>query len=153
MRIQSAKKPLLYDRCNKGFFAVQGTMLFAAASGIFWLVIVFVIDEHDLHRLLNRQPVLGHLGSTVTELCNFDGNGDGIPGDDYVFASAATPSAPTNIFRIFGDINGDGTVAANDFIVFRQYFGGYLFALDFDSDGAVAASDFIQFRLRFGGSI
>jgi hypothetical protein len=56
-------------------------------------------------------------------------------------------------FRFYGDNNGDGTVAASDFIVFRQYFGGYLAAFDFDGDGAVAASDFIQFRLRFGGSI
>jgi hypothetical protein len=82
-----------------------------------------------------------------------DGNGDGVGGDNYVLASAAAPNPPTNIFRIYGDVNGDGTVAASDFIVFRQYFGGYLFALDFDGDGAVAASDFIQFRLRFGGSI
>ena len=45
------------------------------------------------------------------------------------------------------------TVSASDFIVFRQFFGGYLFAFDFDGDGSVSASDFIQFRLRFGGSI
>ena len=41
--------------------------------------------------------------------------------------------------------------ASYDF--FRQSFGGYLFAFDFDGDGSVSASDFIQFRLRFGGSI
>jgi probable HAF family extracellular repeat protein len=84
---------------------------------------------------------------------NFDGNGDGTAGDDYVLASAATPNPPTNIFRLFGDINGDGTVSASDFIDFRQYFGGYVFAFDFDGDASVSASDFAQFRLRFGGSI
>ena len=69
------------------------------------------------------------------------------------FCSAAVPSAPTNIFRIYGDITGDGTVAASDFIVFRQYFGGVNSIFDFDNDGSVSAGDFIQFRLRFGGSI
>src|SRR5262249_22409503 len=82
-----------------------------------------------------------------------DGNGDGSGGDSYTLASASAPSSPTNIFRYFGDITGDGTVAASDFIQFRQFFGGSNPAFDFDNDGAIAASDFIQFRLRFGGSI
>jgi hypothetical protein len=53
----------------------------------------------------------------------------------------------------FGDINGNGTITGNDFIVFRQSFGGVNPIFDFDGDGSVSASDFIQFRLRFGGSI
>jgi hypothetical protein len=59
----------------------------------------------------------------------------------------------TNLFRLFGDINGDATVSASDFIAFRQYFGGANSAFDFDGDGSVSATDFIQFRLRFGGSL
>jgi hypothetical protein len=86
---------------------------------------------------------------------NFDGNGNGIaegsPTDDYVLVGA--PGTAPNLFRFFGDINGDGTVSASDFIQFRQYFGGVNPAFDFDGDGSIAASDFIQFRLRFGGSI
>jgi hypothetical protein len=94
---------------------------------------------------------------TLTALANqfagdgLDGNGDGVGGDNYVLVGA--PGTAPNLFRLFGDVNGDGTVAASDFIVFRQYFGGYLNAFDFDGDNSVAASDFIQFRLRFGGSI
>jgi predicted outer membrane repeat protein len=88
-----------------------------------------------------------------TRVSNFvgslDGNGDSVPGDDYVSASSGT----AGIFRLFGDVNGDGTVAANDLVAFRQYFGGYLFAFDFDGDGSVNASDFMQFRMRFGGSV
>jgi hypothetical protein len=80
-----------------------------------------------------------------------DGNGDGIGGDDYVLVGS--PGTAPNLFRLYGDVTGDGTVSADDFVVFRQYFGGYLFAFDFDGDGSVSASDFIQFRLRFGGSI
>jgi hypothetical protein len=89
----------------------------------------------------------------------FDGDGNGTatgsPTDDYAFDEPASPATldTAKIFRIYGDINGDGTVSASDFIVFRQFFGGVNAAFDFDGDGSVSASDFIQFRLRFGGSI
>ncbi len=83
----------------------------------------------------------------------FDGDGDGTAGDNYVLASTLSPSPATNIFRFFGDHDGDGNVAANDFIQFRLALGGNSPIFDYDNDGAVAASDFIQFRLRFGGSI
>ena len=82
---------------------------------------------------------------------HLDGNGDGIGGDDYV--SPTTPGDPNRIFRFFGDANGDGSVGASDFIIFRQYFGGYTDMFDFNGDGPVSASDFIQFRMRFGGMI
>jgi predicted outer membrane repeat protein len=82
---------------------------------------------------------------------DLDGNGDGTGGDNYVEVGA--PGSGHNLFRFYGDINGDGTVSASDFIQFRQFFGGINDAFDFNGDGSVAASDFIQFRLRFGGSI
>jgi hypothetical protein len=82
-----------------------------------------------------------------------DGNGDGVGGDNYVLASASAPNPPTNIFRLFGDANGDGTVSAEDFQLIRVYFASSNIIFDFDGDGYVSASDFIQFRLRFGGSI
>jgi Right handed beta helix region len=84
---------------------------------------------------------------------NFDGNGDGTAGDDYVLASAGTPNPPTNIFRLFGDANGDGTVSTNDFVFFRQSFNGVNDIFDFDGDGFVSTSDFAQFRNRFNTSI
>ncbi len=84
---------------------------------------------------------------------NGTGPGDTIAGDDYEYDQTPTPSPldPMKIFRLFGDITADGTVAANDFIQFRLALGGTTFGFDFDNDGAVAASDFIQLRLRIGG--
>ncbi len=81
------------------------------------------------------------------------GPGDTIAGDDYEYDQTPTPSPLDllKIFRLFGDITADGTVAANDFIQFRLALGGTTFGFDFDNDGAVAASDFIQLRLRLGG--
>ena len=81
----------------------------------------------------------------------FDGDGNGTAGDNYVVVG--TPTTAPKLFRLFGDSDGDGAVAANDFVQFRLAFGGSNPVFDFDNDGAVAASDFIQFRLRFGGSI
>ncbi len=88
---------------------------------------------------------------------SLDGNGNGVaqgsPADDYVFASADIPNLPTNIFRIFGDSDGDGTIAAVDFIQFRLSLGGTNPIFDFNENNSVDASDFVQFRLRFGGAI
>jgi hypothetical protein len=78
-----------------------------------------------------------------------DGKGKGTSGSDYVLAS----SGMAGIFRLFGDSDGDGAVAANDLLQFRQYFGGENAIFDFDGDGYISANDFLQFRLRFGGSI
>lgn len=93
----------------------------------------------------------------------FDGNNNGTaqgsPADDYFYDEPASPTAldAARIFRIFGDANGDGAVAANDFVGFRGAFGAVLtptnYFFDFDGDGAVAANDFIEFRSRFNSSI
>jgi hypothetical protein len=80
---------------------------------------------------------------------DLDGTGAGVEDVDYVLVGT-----PTNgLFRLFGDITGDGTVSAADFDAFRQSFGGVNDAFDFNGDGTVSASDFMQFRQRFGGSI
>ncbi len=80
---------------------------------------------------------------------NVDGNADGFGGDNYT--KVGTPA--NGLFRLFGDSDGDGTVASSDFIQFRLSFGGTNYIFDFVGAGAVAASDFVQFRLRFGANI
>jgi RHS repeat-associated protein len=75
-----------------------------------------------------------------------DGNGDGQAGGDNV----------SHLFRLFGDVNGDGTVNVLDLTAFRNAFGtvstdaGYVSFLDFNGDGAINVSDLSQFRNRFG---
>jgi Dockerin type I domain len=93
----------------------------------------------------------------ASQISNFngqlDGDVDGNGGDDYVLASAAAPNPPTNIFRLYGDANGDGTVNAADFLAFRLAFLSNSATFDFDGDGQVNAGDFLQFRLKFLQSI
>ncbi len=94
--------------------------------------------------------VFSTLVTDVPAQQQLDGDGNGIADDDYVVIGDPMTN---KLHRIFGDADGDGTVAAGDFIQFRLAFGGTSAIFDFDNDGAVAAGDFIQFRLRFGGSI
>lgn len=71
---------------------------------------------------------------------NFDGNGDGIPGDNYTF----------DFHRLFGDGNGDHSVNSDDFALFRSAFGVAGVTFDFDGNGTVDSGDFAEFRKRFG---
>ena len=67
-------------------------------------------------------------------------DGDSTGGDNHTFVG---DPATNKLFRLYGEINGDGSVDAADFVQFRQYFGGVNNAFDFDGDGTVSASDFI----------
>ena len=83
----------------------------------------------------------------------FDGNGDFVAGDDYVLASAVAPNSPTNIFRYFGDADGDGDVDNSDFAAFRTALGNGPSIFDSDGDGDTDLGDFVGFRNRFGTTI
>jgi ELWxxDGT repeat protein len=74
-----------------------------------------------------------------------DGNGDGVPGDNYSFGDAQ------GLFRFFGDINGDRHVDIADFGLFSQSIfnpANYNAAFDFNHDGVIDIADFGQFAIR-----
>jgi hypothetical protein len=79
----------------------------------------------------------------------FDGNGNGVGGDSFSFG----------FFRLYGDFNGDRSVTAADFAVFRLAYGAlsnddnYLWYADLDGNGSISAADFNEFRIRYGMSI
>jgi hypothetical protein len=87
-----------------------------------------------------------------------DGNADGTPGDNYVTAPDTGSSGP-HLYRLFGDVDGNGVVNAFDFSQFRLAFGSgsadasYVAFFDADGNGAINAFDFAQFRLRYGSSV
>lgn len=85
----------------------------------------------------------------------FDGNGDGVAGDNFVHVGA--PGTAPNLFRQFGDGDGDGDTDVLDFINgFRPTFGRaapdplYNPVFDHNNDGDVDAADALEFRDRFG---
>ena len=58
--------------------------------------------------------------------------------------------------RLFGDIDGNGTVNNGDYLQFKKSYGltsastGYNANFDFDGNGAVNNADYLQFKKRFG---
>jgi hypothetical protein len=113
------------------------------------VTLMFTGGAVDADSLADGRYTLTVLGSQING-GYFDGNGDGIPGDNYVMVG---DPATNKLFRLFGDTDGDGSVATNDFVFFRQSFNGVNDIFDFDGDGFVSASDFVQFRRRFNTSI
>jgi hypothetical protein len=78
-----------------------------------------------------------------------DGDANGTPGGDFVM----------NLFRLYGDINRDGTVNGLDPAAFRTAFGAslgnpnYLDYLDQNGDGSINGLDLAAFRTRFGTTL
>ena len=60
---------------------------------------------------------------------------------------------PTNIFRLYGDADGDGDVDNTDFVAFRTAFGNGPSIFDADGDGDTDNADFVAFRSRFGTTL
>jgi hypothetical protein len=88
-----------------------------------------------------------------------DGNGDGAAGDNYISPTDTFGGSGLHLYRLFGDVNGDGVVDATDLGQFRSTFNSnssqanYLWYLDADNSGAVDATDLSQFRSRFNSNV
>lgn len=84
-----------------------------------------------------------------------DGDGDGVPGGDYVFGDDEADA----FFRLYADTNGDRDVGFADFVSFRNAFGSsagdetFRDDLDFNESGSIGFVEFTQFRNRFGNSL
>ena len=71
-------------------------------------------------------------------------------------AVAAEPRAADTFERLFGDVNGDGTVNNADYARFSRAFGSgtgaaaYVAAFDYDGNGTINNADYAQFTRRFG---
>lgn len=103
--------------------------------------------------LADGRYVLNIVAANITNANGaLDGNGDNVPGGNYVSPTSpfvAPSTAPTGIFRLAGDANGSGNVDSTDFLAFRLAFLSGNPAFDFDTDGVVDADDFLRFRLNF----
>jgi len=80
-----------------------------------------------------------------------DGNHDAASGDDFILAG---DPASNKLFRLFGDVNGDGAVNGLDLTAFRAVFGSTTFPtlspFDVNGDGVINGLDLNAFRARFG---
>jgi hypothetical protein len=72
-----------------------------------------------------------------------DGDGDGAAGGDFGM----------NLYRLYGDADGNRTVNAADLTLFRAAFGGGDPTFDVDGDGVINQTDLAAFRTNFGAAI
>ncbi|HEX4588635.1 MAG TPA: glycoside hydrolase family 44 protein [Gemmataceae bacterium] len=88
-----------------------------------------------------------------------DGDNNGTGGGNYVSPNDTFQGAGLHLYRLFGDVNGDGVVDATDLGLFRSAFNTstgnplYLSYLDADNSGAIDAQDLGQFRTRFNVNV
>ncbi|HEX4590525.1 MAG TPA: dockerin type I domain-containing protein, partial [Gemmataceae bacterium] len=74
---------------------------------------------------------------------------------NYVSPSDTFGGSGLHLYRLYGDVSGDGVVDATDLGLFRLGFNsstgnaGYLWYLDADNSGSIDASDLGQFRTRY----
>jgi fibronectin type 3 domain-containing protein len=86
-----------------------------------------------------------------------DGTGAGTPGANYVSPTDTLGGGPgqLHLYRLFGDVNGDGVVDQQDLGQFRSAFNTssgnplYISFLDADNDTNIDQLDLGQFRTRF----
>ncbi|HEX4588566.1 MAG TPA: choice-of-anchor Q domain-containing protein, partial [Gemmataceae bacterium] len=102
------------------------------------------------------------LGAAVSDAAlgwALDGNADGTPGGNYVSPTDTYHGPGLHLYRLFGDVNGDGVVDASDLGLLRSTFNAnqsqanYLAYLDADNSGAVDVGDLGQFRSRFNANV
>jgi hypothetical protein len=77
---------------------------------------------------------------------------------DYTFADSGATSG-NQLYRLFGDANGDRVVNSADLTLFRVAFGAslgdpsYNLAFDVDGDGVINQTDLAAFRANFGSVV
>jgi hypothetical protein len=90
-----------------------------------------------------------------------DGAGTSTPGSNYVTPTDTLGggAGQLRLYRLFGDVNGDGVVDQLDLGQFRQTFNTdntnplYIAFLDADNSGSIDQQDLGQFRTRFNSNV
>jgi autotransporter-associated beta strand protein len=88
-----------------------------------------------------------------------DGAGKNIAGSDYVSPTDTNQGSGLRLFRLFGDVTGDGVVDQVDLGQFRLAFNTstwnefYRWYLDSDNSGSIDQLDLGQFRIRFNTNV
>jgi hypothetical protein len=85
--------------------------------------------------------------------------GEQLAGGNYVSPADTYQGSGLHLYRLFGDVNGDGVVDATDVGQLKSTFNRnntdplYLWYLDADNSGSVDAADIGQFKARFNANV
>jgi hypothetical protein len=78
-----------------------------------------------------------------------DGDGNGADGDNYNFADSGS-TVGNQLYRLYGDADGNRVVNVGDLTLFRTAFGSGDLTFDSDFNGVVNQTDLAAFRTNFG---
>jgi hypothetical protein len=113
-----------------------------------------------LASLADGRYTLKIFGGSITDAngAQVDAAGNGTMGSTYTSPTDSFGGNGLGLYRIFGDMNGDGVVDSTDLGQFRSTFNAnnlnpaYIAALDANNDGVVDSTDLGQFRVRFNAN-
>jgi hypothetical protein len=102
---------------------------------------------------INGASITGSNGLTI------DAAGNGTAGSTYTSPTEGVGSTGLRLWRLYGDVTGDGVVDPSDLNFFRNTFNvnntqaAYIASLDANNDGVVDPTDLNQFRTRFNTNV
>jgi hypothetical protein len=102
---------------------------------------------------INGATITGSNGAKV------DAAGNGTAGSTYTSPADAFGGSGLHLYRLYGDVNGDGVVDSTDLGQVRTTFNAnntqanYLQYLDANNDGVFDSTDLGQFRTRFNANV
>jgi hypothetical protein len=111
--------------------------------------LTFSGDAVEYGSLADGRYILTILASHI-DYSYFDGNGDGIAGDDYTLVG--NPAA-NKLFRLFGDADGNGLVDLLDYAAFRGALRTFNPTFDYNGDGLIGLLDYARFWTQFGRNV
>jgi subtilase family serine protease len=156
---------------QSGMNVVLNPVISSDSQGRTVVTLFFSGSETDPDSVLNGgiasladgQYTLTVLAGSITDSNGvaLDGDGNGVAGGDYVSPpdTAGGGAGQLRLYRLFGDVNGDGFVDAFDLGVLRGTINasagtmGYLAYLDGNGDGTVDALDLNLIRGRINTNV
>jgi hypothetical protein len=73
--------------------------------------------------------------------------------DGNFLSTSGTTASHADFYRLFGDVDGDGTVSGSESLLFGNSFNNNDPVFDFNDDGTINGADLLEFGNRFGVTI
>jgi hypothetical protein len=148
---------------------VLASSVTADGSGNTQVKLTFTGSETDavsaqngaLASLADGRYTLSVFGSSITDAngAGVDANNSGTLGSTYTSPADTFGGTGLGLYRLFGDVTGDGVVDPSDLNSLRTTFNvnstqtNYIAALDANNDGVVDPTDLNEFRMRFNTNV
>jgi len=163
-------EPILGDEIVVQVDVSQGPFL----SGVIFLedvvsmagrIVTVQVREHGVGGSVSEHPLVLDMNGAFSVALEKSGNYDvSVRGETWLRRTVMEIDVPEVGYSglalrlVNGDVNGDGSVNIQDFLILRASFGsvfggsGYVLGADLNRDGSVSVADFLIVRKNFGRS-